>query len=127
MDKIIIIGAGAAGLMAAKELSIHHEVFVLEASSRIGGRIHSAQLKDFSRIIETGPEFIHGHLPVTLQLLMQAGIDYVAVKGDFYRKQKGKWAEQDEVVEDWDELMEKMKSVSNEMTLYDFLEQYFPG
>ena len=36
---VIIIGAGAAGLMAALELSAHCEVLVLEAAGRLGGRI----------------------------------------------------------------------------------------
>lgn len=39
---IIIIGAGAAGLMAAKILSGKKKnVLVLEARNRLGGRIHT--------------------------------------------------------------------------------------
>ncbi|MBO9659969.1 MAG: FAD-dependent oxidoreductase, partial [Chitinophagaceae bacterium] len=41
---IIIVGAGAAGLMAAMELSNHHRVLVLEARSVPGGRIRTAYL-----------------------------------------------------------------------------------
>jgi phytoene dehydrogenase-like protein len=39
---ILVIGAGASGLMAAMDLlASGKEVLVLEASSRIGGRIHT--------------------------------------------------------------------------------------
>ena len=41
-DSILIIGAGAAGLMAAKELSANKQnVTILEANNRIGGRIYT--------------------------------------------------------------------------------------
>jgi monoamine oxidase len=40
--RVIIIGAGAAGLAAARELSAAGvETVVLEARDRVGGRIHT--------------------------------------------------------------------------------------
>jgi monoamine oxidase len=40
-DQIIVIGAGAAGLMAARELGrAGKKVTILEARDRCGGRIH---------------------------------------------------------------------------------------
>jgi monoamine oxidase len=69
-SSILIIGAGAAGLIAARRLSAAgHAVTVLEASDRIGGRIHTIQPPGFVRPIEAGAEFMHGKLPVTMQLL----------------------------------------------------------
>ena len=58
--KIIVIGAGVAGLSAAQELKkAGHEVLVLEASNRIGGRIWTD--RNFANFpIEDGAEFIHG-------------------------------------------------------------------
>ena len=68
-----MIGAGAAGLMAAYELSKHNKkVIVLEAGERLGGRIFTYQSDEFSMPVELGAEFIHGKLPLTLDLLKQA-------------------------------------------------------
>jgi NADPH-dependent 2,4-dienoyl-CoA reductase/sulfur reductase-like enzyme len=43
--KIIIIGAGISGLMAGQMLKdVGHEVVILEASNRVGGRIQTYRL-----------------------------------------------------------------------------------
>ena len=74
---IIIIGAGAAGLMAAYTLvKAGKKVTILEARNRIGGRIHTINNKSFSKPVELGAEFIHGDLPVTLGLLKAGGIRF---------------------------------------------------
>ena len=59
-DDILIIGAGAAGLAAARELSsANFKVIVLEARDRIGGRVYTN--RTFAPIpIEFGAELIHG-------------------------------------------------------------------
>lgn len=129
MDKkrLIIIGGGVSGLMAARELSEHFDITILEARSRLGGRIYTIPVENSSLHIEAGAEFIHGHLDLTFQLLKEAGIRYVPVGGNMYRKEKGQWSEQEEMLEGWDELFRKMKSLKSDMTMYDFLQLYFPG
>ncbi|MDQ2752949.1 MAG: FAD-dependent oxidoreductase, partial [Bacteroidota bacterium] len=83
---ILIIGAGAAGLMAAKELSQKGKgVTVLEAKPQAGGRISTLHNNGFLQPVEAGAEFIHGNLPVTLQLLKEAGIKYAKTKGEMLR------------------------------------------
>jgi monoamine oxidase len=56
----VIIGAGFAGLAAARDLTDANEnVLILEARSRIGGRVHTN--RDFAETpVEFGAEFIHG-------------------------------------------------------------------
>jgi monoamine oxidase len=66
---ILIIGAGAAGLAAARELSFSKlSVIVLEARDRIGGRINTHFDPEFSAPIELGAEFVHGEPPEILKL-----------------------------------------------------------
>ena len=57
--RIIVIGAGLAGLAAARRLkALGHEVIVLEGRDRIGGRIHtSTQWSDLP--LDLGASWIH--------------------------------------------------------------------
>ena len=71
----IIIGAGAAGLAAARELArARRSVLVLEARDRIGGRCWSRHEPGLEMPIEYGAEFIHGRPAATFALLDRAGI-----------------------------------------------------
>ncbi|XP_050404133.1 spermine oxidase [Patella vulgata] len=61
--KIVIVGAGIAGLSAAKHLhdAGFNNVTILEATSRIGGRIHTIPFgKTESETIELGAQWVHG-------------------------------------------------------------------
>ena len=70
----VIIGAGAAGLAAASELvSNGHEVLVLEARERSGGRILTDRTTIAPIPVELGAEFIHGESSVLLSRLKAAG------------------------------------------------------
>ena len=86
---VLVIGAGAAGLMAAWEIiQTGKKVAIIEARERIGGRIHTIYDKKFSLPIEAGAEFMHGDLPLTKLLLKKAGIAYPKVEGSVWRKEK---------------------------------------
>lgn len=60
MSRVTVIGAGIAGLAAASRLlkAGFQDVVILEASSRVGGRIHSVNFK--GNEIEMGAQWIHG-------------------------------------------------------------------
>lgn len=132
---VIIIGAGATGLLAARNLSAAgFSVLLLEAADIPGGRILTLQEGEFtgheggfSGPVETGAEFIHGALPITLRLLKEAGISYRPVKGRMAQVRKGKWISHHMFADQWDELMEKMAALSGDMPIADFLEKEFSG
>lgn len=105
---ILIIGAGAAGLMAAYKLSANgKKVIVLEARNRIGGRIHTIENESFFKHAELGAEFVHGDLPVTLNLLKEAVITYNHAGGEMIRFKDGRFIKDEQFVEEWDVLLKK--------------------
>lgn len=65
----LVIGAGAAGIAAARRLhEAGQRVLILEARDRIGGRIQTVNG------LEYGAEFIHGDQAITHALVQQAGL-----------------------------------------------------
>ena len=57
----IVVGAGAAGLMTARELArAGKRVTILEARDRCGGRIYPLPADEFGYPAEGGAEFVHG-------------------------------------------------------------------
>src|SRR5436190_22928900 len=68
-----IIGAGVAGLTAARELSAAGaRVLVLEARDRLGGRVMTHHTADGP--VELGAEFVHGAFPETLAVVQEGGL-----------------------------------------------------
>jgi hypothetical protein len=58
-DRIAIVGAGIAGLAAARTLvDLGFDVVVIEASDRLGGRLRSEDDDDFSGPVELGSPFV---------------------------------------------------------------------
>ena len=91
MTDAIIIGAGAAGLMAARELILAGKtVRVLEASHRIGGRIFTEYDELSGMPIELGAEFVHGEAKETTRLLDEARLPTVSVAGVHHGSEHGR-------------------------------------
>src|SRR4030095_8289940 len=125
-QNIIVVGGGVAGLFAARELLAQgYPVTILEASDRLGGRVHTIRDPSFEHPIEKGFEFVHGNLPLTIQLLKEAGIEYGPVRGNMIRVVNGEWKTQDDFTVGWKELMEQMNKVREDMTVAQFLEKKF--
>ncbi|MES2891055.1 MAG: NAD(P)/FAD-dependent oxidoreductase [Bacteroidota bacterium] len=120
---LLIIGAGASGLLAARELTSFYEITILEANDRIGGRIFS--LSHESEIIEAGAEFVHGNLPITLTLLKEAGIKPVKISGKMFRHEQGEFSAVTEMTDGWDDLLQKMEEVEEDMTMQELLMKFF--
>ena len=91
MTDAIIIGAGAAGLTAARQLThAGKHVKVLEASGRIGGRIFTTHDPLSGMPIELGAEFVHGEAKETTRLLEEARLATILVDGTHHRSHTGR-------------------------------------
>jgi monoamine oxidase len=125
---VAVIGAGAAGLCAAAELSRHGcSVLVLEARERIGGRIHTRQLPGLSYPIELGAEFIHGEAPVTAALLRAAGIAAVDTAGIRIARRDGQLRARDGEFGDVRRLLQQAESLPQDLSVEQFLASHAPG
>jgi monoamine oxidase len=83
---VIIVGAGIAGLAAARALAeAGKQVLVLEARDRIGGRLLTVHAGGEQTPIELGAEFVHGRPPELLALLDEAALDYYEIGGTPWR------------------------------------------
>src|SRR5689334_20411731 len=88
---VVIVGAGAAGLEAARMLRADGmRVRVLEARDRIGGRILTHQDPEVPAPMELGAEFVHGEAPVTTELLREAGLAAVDFHGEHRELSRGR-------------------------------------
>jgi monoamine oxidase len=125
---IIIIGAGASGLMAARELSRKgKKVIILEARDRIGGRVDTIRSNEFSGPVEAGAEFIHGKLPVTFGLMEEAGILPQEVEGKFYFSKNGTFEKENDFIKHSKILEQELKEVKRDMPISEFMKKYMPG
>ena len=123
-NSVLIIGAGISGLIAARILIREGiQVGILEARERIGGRIMT--FRQGEQILEGGPEFIHGRLKETLSLLKEYRIPFVKTAGKAYYFRSGHFVENME--DDWDMLIKKMKTVKTDLPFMQFLLENFEG
>ena len=126
-EMIVIVGAGIAGLVAARKLSSEYEVVVLESTNRIGGRCYGYQDTRFSNMLEGGAEFIHGESPETFNLLKEAGLETEKVEGKMMRKEGQELKEDNNMDDGWDGLMEKMRAPLADTTLSKFFSNEYAG
>jgi monoamine oxidase len=103
---VVVIGAGAAGIAAARALHEQKvDVVVLEARERIGGRVFTHHDPETPVPIELGAEFIHGSAEPLATLLREARLSSVDVSGQRYRLAGTKLQRVDDFWEQLDRVM----------------------
>jgi monoamine oxidase len=96
---VVVIGAGAAGLAAARELrDAGCSIAILEARGRVGGRIYTYRDPAVAAPIELGAEFLHGRTPETDAIVEAAHLHAIDVVGDHWRAEHGRF---DDVGDFW--------------------------
>jgi monoamine oxidase len=102
-ERVVIVGAGAAGLAAACELaSAGLQPLVLEGRARVGGRIHTLSTSDGAPV-ELGAEFLHGLAPVVERFICEHHLAKRQVSDDHWRVREGAF---EKLPNFWDTLAE---------------------
>jgi len=83
MARVVVIGAGMAGLTAALRLThADHQVTVLEARDRVGGRVHSVTLSN-GEVAELGGEWLTSDQRWVVDLAIELNVPMSEVGVDF--------------------------------------------
>ena len=110
---VIVVGAGMAGLTAARSLAeAGLKVLVVEANDRIGGRIWTRHVGD--EAIELGAEFIHGRPPELWALIKEAGLETYQREGTQICFEDGTLSDCSGMMDEVFEPLEKLKKFKGE-------------
>jgi monoamine oxidase len=127
-DHIVVVGAGAAGLMAARGLArAGKRVTIVEARDRCGGRIHPLPTAEFGYPAEGGAEFVHGEAPVTHGLLREAGLSLLPIQGTQWTAEDGKLSREGPQELHEAEFHKALRELKDDLTVAEFLRRYFAG
>jgi len=127
-EHIAIVGAGAAGLMAARELArAGRRVTILEARERCGGRIHPLPASEFGYPADGGAEFVHGDAPVTHALLREAGLALQPIEGTQWSFDGEAFSRETRHDPHEAELHAVLRDLRDDLTVADFLRRNFAG
>jgi monoamine oxidase len=125
---VLIIGAGAAGLLAARHIAAAgRRVLLLEARDYLGGRAHTLMPPGFTQAIEAGAEFMHGEVPLTRALLAEAGIGWQDIGGRTYIVRDGEVRADADFFAQLPHVLAKLAELKEDLPLADFLAQEFAG
>ncbi|HTH93001.1 MAG TPA: NAD(P)/FAD-dependent oxidoreductase [Candidatus Paceibacterota bacterium] len=123
---IIVIGAGASGLMAARELGKNgKKILVLEARDRVGGRIAPISEEMLGYPLEGAAEFVHGNGAVTRALLAEANMHVVPVEGDYWSVHSGSPKKNDFLEVEKGAFTEKLSTLTEDISMSEFISAYF--
>lgn len=122
MKDVLIIGAGAAGLAAARDLSAARKrVCLVEARERLGGRMHTLHVAGLPLPIELGAEFIHGDAEPTFAIVDAAALLVHRLSDDHWWSREGKLRRVDDFWQRVARIRARIGRLRRDVSFADFL------
>jgi monoamine oxidase len=123
---VVVIGAGVAGLAAARVLDAAGlRVLIIEARERIGGRLYTLRQSGTPLPIEMGAEFVHGTPAETWQIIRAANLAVCDVPDTHWNLHEGQLS-QDEAF--WEEIQSVFgrldQMIEPDLSFGEFLRRY---
>ncbi len=126
LTHFVVVGAGAAGLIAARELArAGKRVTILEARDRCGGRIWPLPPEEFGYPAEGGPEFVHGAAPVTRALMREARLSLQPRGGTRWSTRNGVLKPDELLTPHMGRFYQALAEVRADLPIAEFLETHF--
>jgi len=123
---LIVVGAGAAGLSAAVKVARSgFSVDIIEARSRLGGRMFTLRDPVWQGPIELGAEFIHGLPPEIWKPLEEHQPDIAEVVGERWCSVNGRLSRCN-FFSSVEGILKKMNCRGNDESFLSFLDRRFP-
>ena len=119
--RVLVLGAGIAGLAAAAEISKKLPVTLLEATNRLGGRIHTI-VGNKNIPVELGAEFVHGKAPTLWKFIRASKLKTHTVPDRHWILKNGTLNEDTNF---WDELAEVTEQIdpkAHDLSFSSFLQ-----
>lgn len=120
---ILIIGAGAAGLAAARLLGrAAREVTVLEARDRVGGRVFTSTEQKSPVPVELGAEFVHGKSAELFERARAVNLELTPVSNRHWYFENDQLSRSHAFWKQIEGLMDQMKSLPADQSVKQFLD-----
>jgi|CZKY01.1.fsa_nt_gi monoamine oxidase len=123
ITEVVVIGAGVAGLACAHALcEAGLRVTILEARSRVGGRIWTVYPSLTNAPVELGAEFIHGLPREVWQIVERAGLQTHELTGNRWRLEQARLAPMSGSWDLIDSIFRRIDESAPDQSFQDFLE-----
>ncbi len=123
---VLIVGAGAAGLMIGRELArAGKRVTILEARDRCGGRICSLATQEFGYPAEGGAEFVHGVAAVTRAVMREARLSLSPRGGTRWSARTGALLPDESSLPHAGRFYQGLRAVKADLPIAEFLDAHF--
>jgi monoamine oxidase len=124
ITEVVVIGAGVAGLACAQALcEAGLRVTILEARSRVGGRIWTVHPSLTNAPVELGAEFIHGLPREVWQIVERAGLQTHELTGNRWRLEQARLVPMSGSWDLIDAIFSRIDESASDESFQDFLER----